>query len=207
MAPVRCLSLLTALGAVLLAGPALAHHPMGGATPNTLMEGLLSGLGHPVIGIDHLAFIVGLGLLAGLQRIDVRVPLAFVVASLLGVLAEVAGRGAPGAEMLVAGSVVVVGIGMALRAHAPVLLWLGFALAAGLVHGNAFAEAVVAAEQTPIIAYLVGLAVVQGLIGWASHALGKRMLTLPDHSVRTRPAGIVLALIGAAFFVNAYAQA
>ncbi|PKO63289.1 MAG: urease accessory protein UreJ, partial [Betaproteobacteria bacterium HGW-Betaproteobacteria-17] len=35
---------------------ALAHHPMGGMTPQTLSQGLLSGLGHPVIGLDHLAF-------------------------------------------------------------------------------------------------------------------------------------------------------
>ena len=55
---------LHALTAILLpaaAFPAAAHHPMGGATPGTLMEGFLSGLGHPVIGVDHLLFIVAVG--------------------------------------------------------------------------------------------------------------------------------------------------
>ena len=32
---------------------ALAHHPMGGALPQTLWHGLLSGIGHPVIGIGE----------------------------------------------------------------------------------------------------------------------------------------------------------
>src|SRR5262244_1869797 len=49
----------TLAGALLLADPAFAHHLMGGRMPSTFVEGLLSGLGHPVIGIDHLAFLVG----------------------------------------------------------------------------------------------------------------------------------------------------
>ena len=48
-----------ALGVMIVAGvPAEAHHVMGGRMPSTFMEGLLSGLGHPVVGLDHLAFIV-----------------------------------------------------------------------------------------------------------------------------------------------------
>jgi len=203
----RAMTLLAAAVAVAAAGPALAHHPMGGATPKTLMEGLLSGLGHPIIGIDHLAFIVGFGLLAGLSGVGVRVPLAFVAASLLGVLAEVAGRGLPGAELIVAGSVVVVGIVMALRARAPAMVSAAFALVAGLAHGTAFAEAVIGAETTPIVAYLAGLAAVQGLLAAAATVMGERVLALPDAGARIRPAGIVLALIGATYLVTHLVQA
>jgi hypothetical protein len=35
---------------LLAAAPASAHHVMGGRTPSTFLEGLLSGLAHPVIG-------------------------------------------------------------------------------------------------------------------------------------------------------------
>src|SRR5258708_8698214 len=42
--------------------PACAHHVMGGATPATFAQGLLSGLGHPVIGLAHLAFLLAVGL-------------------------------------------------------------------------------------------------------------------------------------------------
>ena len=37
--------------------PAFAHHVVGGKMPVTFMDGLLSGLGHPIIGLDHLAAI------------------------------------------------------------------------------------------------------------------------------------------------------
>ena len=42
----------------LAALPALAHHPMGGTTPTTFMQGLLSGIGHPILGLDHLAALI-----------------------------------------------------------------------------------------------------------------------------------------------------
>ena len=44
---------------IVIAQPAWAHHPMGGTLPQTFLQGLLSGFGHPVIGVDHLAAIVG----------------------------------------------------------------------------------------------------------------------------------------------------
>lgn len=43
---------------------ALAHHPFDGKAPDTLVEAFLSGLGHPVIGVDHLAFVIAADLLA-----------------------------------------------------------------------------------------------------------------------------------------------
>jgi urease accessory protein len=44
---------------------------MGGDLPETHWLGLLSGLAHPVIGIDHLVFVLGVGIwsaLAGRRR-------------------------------------------------------------------------------------------------------------------------------------------
>ena len=59
---------LTVLGliaiAILIIGiePAHAHHPMGGATPANFSQGFLSGLAHPIIGLDHLVFVIAIGL-------------------------------------------------------------------------------------------------------------------------------------------------
>ena len=47
--------------------PALAHHVMGRELPADFAQGLLSGLGHPIIGLDHLAAVVAVGCLASLQ--------------------------------------------------------------------------------------------------------------------------------------------
>ncbi len=64
--------------------PAFAHHVMGGELPSTAWRGLLSGLGHPIIGIDHFAFTVGVGLMSHLAGRIVLLPLLFVAGSVLG---------------------------------------------------------------------------------------------------------------------------
>src|SRR3954467_5688806 len=79
-----------ALAAALAAEPALAHHAMGGAMSATFGQGLLSGLGHPIIGLDHLAALVGAGLVAARIRRGLASPDAFVIAMAIGVAAHLA---------------------------------------------------------------------------------------------------------------------
>ncbi len=144
---------------------AWAHHPMGGATPTTFWQGLLSGVGHPIIGLDHLAYVVALGVVAGLSRRIVALPALFIAAMLVGVAAHLARIDLPGAESWIAASVFLIGLLLAASpgAKSGAALWiLG---AAGVLHGHALAEAVVGAEPTPIAAYLAGLGVTQFIIG------------------------------------------
>src|SRR5512143_2201835 len=69
----------------LSAAPAFAHHVMGGRTPATFTEGILSGLGHPVIGLDHLAAVVAIGCLAAAHRSASALAVTFVLAMISGV--------------------------------------------------------------------------------------------------------------------------
>ena len=69
----------------LSAEPAFAHHVMGGRMPATFAEGLLSGLGHPVIGLDHFAAVVAVGCLAAAHRAGAALAIGFVVAMMAGV--------------------------------------------------------------------------------------------------------------------------
>ncbi|WP_203069883.1 HupE/UreJ family protein [Falsiroseomonas ponticola] len=180
---------------VLAAGPAAAHHPMGGTTPATLMEGLLSGLGHPVIGPDHLAFLLGLALVAGLAGWGAVRALVFVAGSLAGVVTAWAGLALPGAEALVALSVIGIGAALLARAELPAGAWAALLAAAGLAHGQAFAEAVIGAEATPVLAYLLGLAAVQAAI-----VLGVAKLAAERPALGRLPrlAGIAAMVVGAA---------
>lgn len=146
----------------LLALPAAAHHPRGGMTPQSFVDGLLSGLGHPILGLDHLAFLVAIGLATGLAGVPLAMPAAFVAASLFGVAFHVAAIDIPAVEALVAGSVAIAGVLLLRGQRTPALAWAILAALAGLVHGHAYGEAVVGAEATPILAYLLGLAVLQG---------------------------------------------
>jgi hydrogenase/urease accessory protein HupE len=78
-------------------------------------------------------------------------------------------------------------------------LLAGFALA-GLFHGHAFAEAVIGAEATPIIAYLAGLAVIQGALLLDAMALNRQAA----RASWLRPAmGAAASLAGVGFLVGA----
>ena len=58
---VHRLVILVLLAMAVTADVAVAHHVMDRNLPVTFMQGLLSGLGHPVIGLDHLAALIAVG--------------------------------------------------------------------------------------------------------------------------------------------------
>jgi urease accessory protein len=172
-----------------------AHHPMGGKTPSTFVEGLLSGFGHPIIGIDHLAFIVAVGAVVGVAGLNLGIPAVFVVASALGVAAHVSGVSVPGVEFVVATSVVLAGALLAWGRTERINMWGWAALfgVAGLFHGYAYGESIFGAEATPLAAYLLGLVIVQTAlvtaVAWLIRQKGAAMLT-------ARLTGAVVAGVG-----------
>ena len=191
------------LTAALLATPALAHHPMGGETPQTFWHGLLSGIGHPVIGIDHLAFIVAVGLAAAFAPRRFITPLAFVGATIAGCLLTVGGIALPLVEFVVTGSVVLVGALVLSGRKVPGLAYAVLFAVAGLFHGWAYGEAIVGAETTPLLAYLGGFALTQYGIACAAMWLARTVWKAGTaQAVQPRLAGAVAAGIGAAFLIE-----
>ena len=183
------------------ATPALAHHPMGGMIPATFTQGLLSGLAHPVIGLDHLAALVGVGLVASRFARGLTLPAFWMVAMAAGVGLHLMSASLPYAEILVALSVVSIGIAATVRATLPYALIAGLFAAGGAVHGYALGESIIGAEATPLVAYLVGLVAVQTLltagIAFAARFIMKGSLASP--SLQFRLAGLAVAVAGAAF--------
>jgi len=173
--------------------PAQAHHVMGGQTPMTLLQGFLSGLGHPIIGIDHLAFIAVVGLVAGLARPQLMSPAIFVAASALGVGVHVGGINIPAAELVTAASVLFAGVLVAIGAVIRQAAWLTVFGIAGLFHGYAYGESIAGAESTPLIAYLAGLVVIQAALAGTIALLARRSR---EGAVRSRLAGAAIAGIG-----------
>lgn len=194
---------LAAVAALAFSGPALAHHAMDGATPSSLLEGVLSGIGHPVIGLDHLAFIIAAGLLAAPRARAWLLPLAFVVASFAGSLLHLARVDLPGGETLIAGSVVIMGLLLvSLRriGDRPFAALLGLA---GLLHGHALAKTIIGAEPTPLVAYLGGLAVTEYAIA-AAAVFGWRLLSRAWQDTMPRLdriAGAAVTAVGAVTLV------
>jgi urease accessory protein len=183
------------LVAAAAAAPAQAHHAMGGDLPSTMGQGLLSGLAHPVIGLDHLAFLIAAGLIAGVAGLGAAAPLAFVAASLAGVVLHLTLLDLPAAELVVALSVIAAGAGLAAAAARGAGLWLALFAGAGLFHGYAYGESIVGAEPTPLAAYLAGLALVQSAVALAAWRLARTRAWSPD-STAPRLAGAAALGIG-----------
>ena len=149
-----------AVASLLIASPAFAHHPfgMGDSGALTAWQGLLSGLGHPLLGPDHLLFLLALGFV-GLQR-----PLRWVLpllaiglgGSLLSQFIPLPDAVAPWAEALVSLSLAVEGLIALCMAPAAWLLPL-FGL-----HGFLLGSTIVGAEPSPLLSYFLGLLLAQG---------------------------------------------
>ena len=185
---------------VLGSAPALAHHVMGGRTPATFTEGLLSGLGHPVIGLDHFAAVVAVGCLAAAHRVASALAIGFVLAMMAGVALHLHGTTVPGAEILVALSVIFLGAFMLRGRDVATATAFGLFAVVGLIHGYAFGESIYGAEPTPLYAYLLGLAVIQGAIALTAMQVTRSLSrgdfgTSPQRLVGAGIAGIGLAVL------------
>lgn len=198
-------SIVLTAAAILVAasGPALAHHPMGGAVPGTPVEGLLSGLGHPIIGIDHLAFIIAVGLAAAFTPRRFLTPLAFIAATVAGCAIQLAGVALPLAEIVITGSVVLVGAMVLSGRSFPPAAYVAIFAGAGLFHGWAYGGSIVGAEATPLAAYLIGFAAIQYAIAagavWVTTSLWRAS---DPAAMRPRLAGALMAGVGVAFLVE-----
>jgi urease accessory protein len=174
--------------------PAAAHHVMEGKTPSSFVEGLLSGLGHPIIGIDHLAFLAAIGIAVGFARLNLAMPLVFVIASALGVGLHVQAFNIPAVETAIAASVLLAGALVARGDSIPSSVWFVLFALAGLIHGYAYGESIVGAEPAPLWAYLAGLIIIQTVLA-TGIAVVTRNIANP---VTPRLAGAVVAGIGLA---------
>lgn len=189
----------------LMASPALAHHPLEGKLPSNFFEGLMSGIGHPVIGLDHLAFVIAVGLIAVNRAWGWQLPLMFVAGSLGGTAIHLQAVDLPLPEVMISLSVLVLGALLALKDK--VNLWIlgAIAVAAGVFHGYAYGESVIGAEMTPLIAYLLGFGLIQAGIALGTRAIAQVIDQNQPESLalKLRFAGFAITGFGAAFLASA----
>lgn len=157
--------------------PAIAHHPMGGQTPTDFLSGLLSGIGHPVIGLDHFTFVIAVGLAATFQPQGWMILLAFTLASLGGTGIHLGGLNLPIPEVIIALSVLGMGALLVRRSRLNSGWMAALVGVAGVFHGYAYGESIVGAEMTPLLAYLVGFSGIQLAIALAAQFTAQRCLS------------------------------
>lgn len=188
---------------VLSTTPALAHHVMDGGLPNTFLSGLLSGFGHPIIGVDHFAFIVAMGVAAAFTARRLLSPLAFIAATVVGCLMLITGIALPLPEIVITASVVLLGALILSGKTIPQGVYLALFAVAGLFHGWAYGQSIVGAETAPLVAYMIGFAAIQYGIAVAAGWVVLRLWHATDPAfVKARLAGAVAAGIGAAFLIE-----
>lgn len=187
-----CRTTLLAAPFFLITAPASAHHVMGGKVPSTLLEGLLSGLGHPVISPEHLGFLIAVALVVGAGGLSLALPAVFVAAMAAGVALQVGGIGFPATEIMVALSTLLAGLLIASGRAVPEAAWAALFAIAGFIHGYAFGAAIYGAEASPLGAYLVGLIVIQSALTVGIALIVRRM--------GARVSGLMPRLAGAAVF-------
>lgn len=170
--------------------------------PATFVEGLLSGLAHPMIGPDHLLAIIAVGLLSLGVSNGGWLAAMFVSSTLIGTGLHLARVDVPAAEVLIAGTVVLFGLLVLSLRTDDRRSWLArlapVGIIAGALHGYAYGEAIVGAGPHPLVAYLIGFCIIQTCVVLAIRRLAEWISQkgATTHRVRTL-AGGVLSLAGA----------
>ena len=165
--------------------------------PTNLLEGLLSGITHPAVGLDHLTFMVVIGLVAALANTSLLVIGCFVAASLVGIVVHAANFDFAYSEQFVAIGVILAGLLLLMGYGSRRSIWLPFTVIAGLVHGYAFGETILGANLDVTAVYMAGVLGVLVAITVAMLLVISRVLKVSDaQSIPVRAAGGVIAMIG-----------
>ena len=138
--------ILSVLGAILLLpSVAFAHGGVEGG------GAFISGLTHPILGLDHLLAIIAVGMLSAQIRRHAMwlLPFAFVLAMLGGAVLAIRGIPLFTVELLITISVVVMGIAVVLERKPPLLLFIALVAFFALFHGHAHGT-----EMSPDYDYL-----------------------------------------------------
>lgn len=184
-----------------LAQPTYAHHAMDGQLPSNALQGFLSGLAHPVIGLDHLAFVVAIGIISGAFVYGAWLPGSFVLAAMAGTGIHLLGLDLPLAEFAISLSVIALGAILLFNRQFQFSLIVLLAAAAGVFHGYAYGESIIGSEMTPLMAYLAGFTLIQCAIAFSMLKLSQMIAT----TAFKRWAGFGITVIGAMFFATAIA--
>jgi urease accessory protein len=191
MNPIQSIRSIAAVGLVVFAGSAAAH------TGGHAVVGFVSGLTHPLLGLDHLLAMFAVGLWAAQQggRALWAVPAAFVAAMAGGGALTALGVGLPHVETAISVSVLVLGLLVATRqqwaAPAGMALAAGFALFHGYAHGTEMPLA-----ASPLLYALGFVLATAGLhaAGIAASLLGHRAMRVAGFGIAATGAALVFGL-------------
>ncbi|MBP1807229.1 HupE/UreJ family protein [Rubellimicrobium aerolatum] len=180
------------LALLLLPGAALAHTGTAG--------GLISGLSHPILGLDHVVAMVAVGLWGSILGRPAlwALPVAFPLVMAFGGVLGIAGVPLPGVETAIALSGVALGLLVAFAVRLPLAAAGALVAAFALFHGHAHGAELPAAANP--LAYAAGFVIATGFLHLAGIAVGEA--TLRRGRPLLRALGAAIALTGGAFLAG-----
>lgn len=186
--------LLTTAALLLATGSAVAHPGHGHS------NGFVSGLLHPVLGLDHLLAMAAIGFWSARQSVTMKnaTPLFVVGGMILGACLAVAGIGLPGVETGIVLSVIVAGILIAAMATLPTATGAALVMAFMIFHG--YAHGTEMPSGAMLAAYLAGFSIATLGITLAGRGLGALLMKADNRLARGVGAG--LAAVGGYLLVG-----
>jgi urease accessory protein len=141
-------------------------------TISNCWEGLIWGIADPVIGLDRLAGIVAIGLLAARFGHGAWIGISFVMAALCGQIIHLYQIDLLGAEIAIAMFTIAFGIILVRHIQLSGLIIAILSAAAGLFQGYADGESIIGAGIVTGIAYVTGVILTQSVIFLCTKEIG-----------------------------------
>ncbi len=177
------------------AGPAFAHEEVG------MAGGFISGVLHPILGWDHVAAMVAVGLWGAflgkpaIWLLPVVFPLVMAVGGALGVM----GVSVPAVETGIAGSALVLGLMIAFAVRPPLAVAAVIVGAFAIFHGHAHGTEL--PHSANALAYSLGFVLSTGMLHMLGILFG--LLVRPAAgALAIRPGGGLIALSGVGFLTG-----
>lgn len=165
-----------------IATPASAHHVIDGRIPANFIEGLLSGFGHPIIGLDHFVGVIATGLIGVGQSLGIIFPISFILATIGGTIFHLNSINLPFPEVIIPSSIVIFGLILTLEkslfnnSQKRIFAFVILGAIAGIFHGYAYGESIIGAQMNPLFAYLIGFTLIQLVIAIGSYKIGNLII-------------------------------
>lgn len=175
---------------------ALAHEASG------VGGGLISGFLHPILGPDHVAAMVAVGLLGAMLGAPAiyLLPIIFPLVMAFGGALGVAGVPLPAVEVGIALSAVVLGLMVAAGQKIPLIAAAVVVAVFAIFHGHAHGTELPAAADA--LAFAVGFVVGTGLLHLAGIVIGVPVRWSVGRTL-VRALGGAIAIAGLAFLTGA----
>ena len=182
--------------ATMFATPAYAHDGTG------LAGGFVSGMLHPLAGLDHMLAMISVGLWGAFlgRPLVYALPMLFPATMAVGGALGMIGIGFPPVELGIAVSVITLGAMILFAVRAPVVVACAIVAMFALFHGYAHGAELPSAADP--IGYSAGFVLSTGLLHLVGIGFGL-LRAVPAGTIALRAAGGAIAVCGGWFLIAA----